>query len=136
MNKIILIGRLTRDPEPRYATEGVAVTRFTLAIDRPFKTAAGEREADFIDIITWRKLAEIVANNLGKGRLVAVEGRLEIRSYTDNDGVRRKAAQVVADRVQFLDYAKDRQPEQQGDAYEPPNSFATDISFSDDDVPF
>lgn len=131
LNKIILIGRLVRDPEPRYTTNGVAVTRFTLAVDRPFKSADGEKETDFIDIVTWRKLAEICANNLSKGRLIAVEGHLQIRSYDDKDGVRRKAAEVVADRVQFLDYSKEKQ-DQQGQS----TGFNTDISFSDDDVPF
>lgn len=125
LNKIILIGRLTRDPDPRYTTNGVAVTRFTLAVDRPFANQQGEREVDFIDIVAWRKLAEIVADNLQKGRLVAVEGRLQIRSYDDNQGIRRKAAEVVAESVRFLDWPK------QENTYE-----SQDIDFSDDDVPF
>ncbi len=103
LNKIILIGRLVADPQLRYTQSGIAVTNFTLAVNRSFVSQSGEREADFIDIVTWRKLAEICANHLNKGRLVAVDGRLQIRSYDDQNGIRRKAAEVVADQVQFLD---------------------------------
>ena len=117
MNKAILIGRLTADPNLRYTQSGNAVANFTLAVDRPYASQGGEKEVDFIDIVTWRKLAEIVANNLEKGRLVAVEGRLQIRSYDDQNGVRRKAAEVVADQVKFLDYR--RQDEPQSEPTEP-----------------
>jgi single-strand DNA-binding protein len=124
MNKVILIGRLTADPNQRYTQNGTPVTTFTLAVDRPFTNQGGEKETDFIDIVTWRKLAEIVANNLEKGRLVAVEGRLQIRSYDDQNGVRRKAAEVVADQVKFLDYR--RQDKSQSET--------TESEF--DDIPF
>jgi len=124
MNKVILIGRLTADPNLRYTQNGTPVTTFTLAVDRPFTNQGGEKETDFIDIVTWRKLAEIVANNLEKGRLVAVEGRLQIRSYDDQNGVRRKAAEVVADQVKFLDYR--RQDKSQSEPTEP----------EFDDIPF
>ncbi|HAI52263.1 MAG TPA: single-stranded DNA-binding protein [Firmicutes bacterium] len=107
LNRIILIGRLVADPQLRYTQTGIAVTNFTLAVDRPFLNQSGEREADFIDIVTWRKQAEICANHLTKGRLVAVEGRLQIRSYEDQNGIRRRAAEVVADSVRFLDRARD-----------------------------
>ena len=103
LNKVILIGRLVADPQLRYTQSGIAVTSFTLAVDRPFTTEGGEREADFIDIVTWRKQAETCANHLNKGRLVAVEGRLQIRSYDDQNNIRRKAAEIVADQVRFLD---------------------------------
>jgi len=103
MNHVILIGRLTRDPELRYTPNGVAVANFTLAVDRPFTNQAGEREADFIPVIVWQKLAETCANHLHKGRLVAVDGRLQIRSYETQDGQRRRIAEVVAANVQFLD---------------------------------
>lgn len=103
LNKVILIGRLTRDPELRYLPNGTPVTGFSLAVDRPFTNAQGQREADFIDIVAWRKLGEVVANNLTKGRLVAVEGRLQIRSYDAQDGSKRRVAEVIADSVQFLD---------------------------------
>ncbi len=105
MNHVILIGRLTRDPELRYTPNGVAVANFTLAVDRPFTNQAGEREADFIPVIVWQKLAETCANHLHKGRLVAVDGRLQIRSYETQDGQRRRVAEVVAGNVQFLDRA-------------------------------
>lgn len=85
MNRIILIGRLTRDPELRYTPNGVAVTTFTLAVDRPYSNQQGEREADFINIVTWRGLAETCANYLKKGRLTAAEGRLQIRNYENNE---------------------------------------------------
>jgi single-strand DNA-binding protein len=104
LNRIILIGRLVADPQLRYTQSGLAVTSFTIAVDRSFVSQNGERETDFIDIVTWRKLAETCANHLNKGRLVAVEGRLQIRSYDDRDGIRRKAAEVVAEQVQFLDW--------------------------------
>lgn len=107
MNHIALIGRLTRDPELRYTPNGTAVTQFTLAVDRPFLNQAGEREADFIPVVAWQKLAETCANHLQKGRLVAVEGRLQIRSYEAQDGQRRRVAEVVAGNVQFLDRASD-----------------------------
>ncbi|GAB6877401.1 single-stranded DNA-binding protein [Thermaerobacter litoralis] len=105
LNVVVLIGRLVRDPELRYTPSGVAVGRFTVAVDRPFTNQQGERETDFIDIVVWRKLAETCANHLSKGRLVAVRGRLQVRSYETQDGQRRRAAEVVADDVRFLDRA-------------------------------
>ncbi len=107
MNHIVLIGRLTRDPELRYTPSGTAVTNFDLAVDRPTPNAQGEREADFIRIIAWQKQAELCANYLKKGRLVAVEGRLQIRSYETQDGQKRRVAEVVASHVQFLDRGRD-----------------------------
>ncbi|CAB1130262.1 Single-stranded DNA-binding protein [Candidatus Hydrogenisulfobacillus filiaventi] len=103
LNRVILIGRLTRDPELRYTPQGVPVASFTLAVDRPFSNSQGQRETDFIDCLAWRKLGENVANHLTKGRLAAVEGRLQIRSYETQDGQRRKVAEVVCDDVRFLD---------------------------------
>lgn len=106
LNRSILIGRLTRDPEMKYTPAGVAVTQFTLAVDRP--TAADrEREADFIPIVTWRQLAETCANHLNKGRLVAVEGRIQVRNYENSEGKRVYVTEVIADNVRFLDYKKD-----------------------------
>ncbi len=107
LNRIVLIGRLTADPALRFTPSGVAVCSFTMAVDRPFKNQQGERETDFIDIVVWRKLAETCANHLSKGRLVAVEGRLQVRSYEAQDGSKRKAAEVIADSIQFLDRAKE-----------------------------
>ncbi|GBF35433.1 single-stranded DNA-binding protein [Desulfocucumis palustris] len=130
-NKIILIGRLTREPELRYTPNGTPVSKFTLAVDRRV-SKQGEKEADFIDIVTWQKKAEVCANYLGKGRLVAVEGRLQIRSYEDNQGIRRKAAEVVAETVKFLDRAKESQ--QQDGEGPGPDDFISESSY--DDTPF
>ncbi len=102
-NRIILIGRLTRDPELRYIPSGAPVASFTLAVDRPFKNQAGERETDFINVVAWRKLAEFTGQYLSKGRMIAVEGRLQIRPWETQDGQRRTSAEVVADAVRFLD---------------------------------
>jgi single-strand DNA-binding protein len=103
LNRVILIGRLTRDPELRYTPSGVAVTQFTLAVDRPFTNQQNQREADFIPIVTWRQLAETCANYLRKGRLTAVEGRIQVRSYDNNEGRRVYVTEVVADNVRFLE---------------------------------
>jgi single-strand DNA-binding protein len=127
LNKVILIGRLVADPQLRYTQSGIAVTNFTLAVDRPFVSQDGQREADFIDIVTWRKLAEVCANHLNKGRLVAVEGRLQIRSYDDQNGIRRKASEIVADNVRFLDRAQDSGSYESADG--PPEPEFDDIPF-------
>ncbi|ABO51807.1 single-strand binding protein [Desulforamulus reducens MI-1] len=139
LNKIILIGRLTRDPELRYTTNGVAVARLTIAVDRPQFNREREKETDFIDIVVWQKLAETCANNLGKGRLIAVDGRLQIRSYDDSQGIRRKAAEVVADSIRFLDWPKDRDNQGGGQFNSGSGSgsgFGSEISFNGDDIPF
>ena len=118
MNHIVIIGRLTKDPELRYTPNGVAVGSFTVAVDRPFNNDNGDREADFIPVVVWQKLAENCANHLKKGRLVAVEGRLQIRSYDTQDGQKRRVAEIVASNVQFLDRSKDEgQAEQQNDDF-------------------
>lgn len=106
LNRVILIGRLTRDPELRYTPTGVAVTQFTVAVDRPFSNNQNEREADFIPVVTWRQLAETCANYLRKGRLVAVEGRIQVRNYENNEGKRVYVTEVIADNVRFLESAK------------------------------
>ena len=102
LNRIVLIGRLTADPELRYTKNGIAVASFTLAVDRRYKNSEGEREADFINIVVWRQQAESCSNYLSKGKLCAVDGSLQIRSYEAKDGTRRKAAEVVAEDVRFL----------------------------------
>ncbi|AFV10320.1 single-stranded DNA-binding protein Ssb [Thermacetogenium phaeum DSM 12270] len=107
LNRVILIGRSTREPELRFTGSGTAVANFTLAVDRPFLNARGERETDFIRVVVWRKLAETCANYMGKGRLVAVEGRLQVRSYQTPEGQTRTATEVVADTVRFLDRARE-----------------------------
>lgn len=102
LNKVVLIGRLTKDPVMRYSANTVPVTTFTIAVNRNYVSQNGERPADFIPIVTWRKLAEICANNLKKGRLIAVAGSIQTRSWDDNSGNRHWATEVVADEVKFL----------------------------------
>ncbi len=102
LNRVILIGRLTRDPELRYTPNGIAVTTFTLAVDRRYTNQQGDRETDFIRIVTWRQLAEACANYLKKGRLTAVEGSLQLRTYENNEGRRVAVAEVVAENVRFI----------------------------------
>jgi len=106
LNHIILIGRLTRDPEMRYTGNGTAVTNFTLAVERNYTNQQGERDVDFINIVTWRKLAENCAQHLGKGRLVAVDGSLQIRK-SENNGKTYINPEVVASDVRFLDWPSD-----------------------------
>lgn len=104
LNKIFLMGRLVADPESRQSPSGVPVTTFRIAVDRNHKNRdTGEREADFITVVAWRSTAEFVNRNLTKGRMVVVEGRLQIRPYTDRDGNKRSSTEVVADNVYFAD---------------------------------
>jgi len=98
---------MANDPELKYTPSGVAVSTFRVAVNRPFQNAQGTREADFIDVVAWRQQAEFAANYLGKGRLVLVEGRLQIRSYDAQDGSRRRVAEVVADNLRGLDRPKE-----------------------------
>ena len=107
LNKIILMGRLTRDPELRRTGTGTAVTSFSLAVDRDFKSQSGEKETDFIDLVAWRSTAEFVSKYFTKGRMAVVEGRLQIRDWTDKDGGKRRSAEVVADNVYFGDSKRD-----------------------------
>lgn len=139
LNRIVLIGRLTRDPELRYTQSGVPVASFTLAVDRSFKNAQGERETDFINIVVWRQQAENCSQYLTKGKLAAVDGSLQLRSYTGNDGVKRTVSEVIADSVRFLS------PREGGGNYTPAappkevapfNSEQEEEMMSDDDLPF
>lgn len=135
MNHIVIIGRLTRDPELRYTPNGVAVANFTVAVDRPFNNVKGERETDFIPVVVWQKLAENCANHLRKGRLVAVEGRLQIRSYDTQDGQKRRVAEVIANNVQFLD--RSREDAQGGVGESRPSEDTEDFGeINLDDLPF
>jgi single-strand DNA-binding protein len=139
INRIVLVGRLTKDPELRYTPNGKAVAGFTLAVDRRFNTQEGDRETDFIDIVVWGKTAETCANHLTKGRLTGVEGRLEIRKFQTKDGQQRSKAEVVADNVTFLDRAKPgAAPARAAEnpAAAPEDEFGPDIKVSDDDTPF
>ena len=126
INHVILIGRLTRDPELKFLQSGKAVCNFTLAVDKPF----GDKEADFIPVVVWGKIAEACGNNLGKGRLVAVNGRLQIRTY-EKDGQKRYITEVVAGEVKFLDYGKKNE--------KPANKTSDGPDFGEidlDDLPF
>ncbi len=112
LNQIVLIGNLTRDPELRYTPDGTPVTSFTVAVNRPFVNRQGEREADFVPIVVWRKRAETCSEYLMKGSQVAVEGRLQVRNYEDKDGIRKWVTEVVARRVDFLQRLKKQFPSQ------------------------
>ena len=106
LNKCFLLGRMTKDPEIRRTNGGTAVTSFTLAVDRDFKTN-GEKETDFIEVVAWRNTAEFVSKYFSKGRMAIVEGRLQIREWTDKSGNKRRTAEVVADNVYFGDSNKE-----------------------------
>ena len=120
LNKIILMGRLTRDPELRRTQSGTPVTSFSLAVDRDFKSQSGEKETDFIDIVAWRGTAEFVSKYFTKGRMAVVEGRLQIRDWTDRDGGKRRSAEVIADNVYFGDSKREG-----GSDYSPAPAYGT-----------
>ena len=103
LNHIVLMGRLTRDPELRHTGNGIAVASFSLAVDRDFKSQGGEKETDFVDIVAWRSTADFVSKFFTKGRMAVVEGRLQLRDWTDKDGGKRRSAEVVAEHVYFGD---------------------------------
>lgn len=166
LNRVVLVGRLTKDPELKYTPNGVAVANFTLAVNRPFQNAQGEREADFINCIVWRKPAENVANFLSKGSLAGVDGRLQTRSYENQQGQRVYVTEVMAESVQFLEPKRDGNTEQRNGTHtngggnfsnqqqsrpnggpnagrnstagfnNDPFSNGTPIDISDDDLPF
>lgn len=110
MNRIILLGRLTKDPEVRYTNTGKVVAMFVLAVNRPFTDANGQRDADFINVVIWGKQAEAVGNNVTKGQRLLVEGRLQIRSYEGNDGQKKFVAEVVAYNFEFIEKKGDKGP--------------------------
>lgn len=134
MNKIFLIGRLTKEPDTRSTTNGVAVCTFTLAVDRKFKDANGNKEADFLSIVTWRKTAELCTQYLRKGSQVAVIGSLQVRTY-EKDGQKRYITEIVADEVEFLSKATGANSETVGFTGDSDNPF-NDLEPSDDVVPF
>src|SRR5690625_5033625 len=158
LNRVVLVGRLTRDPDLRYTPNGVAVANFTLAVNRPFTNQQGEREADFINCVVWRRPAENLANYMKKGSQVGVDGRLQSRRYEGQDGKMVYVTEVVADSVQFLEPRgssrgqQDAQGSQGSPSFQPNPSqnqnqnqqqkgapFSQDgepIDISDDDLPF
>ena len=132
MNKVMLIGRLTKEPELRYTQSGTAVANFTLAVNRRFANQDGEREADFINCQAWQKTAEFVANHFKKGQQMALEGRLQVRTYDDNNGQRHWVTEVVADQVEFCG-------SKPGNAQNNDNSgfgLGEEIEYETDDLPF
>ncbi len=147
MNKVILIGRLTKDPEMRTTSTGVNVSTFTLAVNRPFTNQTGERTADFINCVIWRKQAENVAKYCQKGSQVAVEGRIQTRNYDAQDGSKRYVTEVICDNVTFLSSRNNNQNPEESDNFnqdivttdiseDPFKDFGEEISLSDDDLPF
>lgn len=108
MNKVTLLGRLVKDPEVRYTQTGKVVTQFTLAVDRPFKDANGNKETDFIPIVVWGKAAELVGNSCQKGHRLLVDGRLQIRSYEAKDGSKRWVSEIIANGVEFVERKSDK----------------------------
>ncbi|HIR49138.1 MAG TPA: single-stranded DNA-binding protein [Candidatus Faecimonas gallistercoris] len=161
MNKVFLIGRLTRDPELRYTGSNTAVASFSLAVNRNFTNANGEREADFINIVVWRKQAENVKNYLSQGSQVAIDGRIQTRTYDDQNGQRRYVTEVVADNVEFLgskgssnnnnasmsqksseasptpyDFGTNNEPKGTDVDSNPFADFGSSIEISDDELPF
>jgi single-strand DNA-binding protein len=164
LNRVVLVGRLTRDPDLRYTPNGVAVANFTVAVNRPFRNQQGEQEADFINCVTWRKQAENLAHYMKKGSLIGVDGRIQTRSYDNQEGKRVYVTEVLAENIQFLEsrgasqqrqdtgvYAQDdsyqhqqpsaqvHQPFDEMDSFGRDNPMENDaqpIDISDDDLPF
>jgi single-strand DNA-binding protein len=159
MNKVFLIGRLTRDPELRYTGNNTAVASFSLAVNRNFTNQSGEREADFINIVVWRKQAENVKNYLSQGSQVAIDGRIQTRSYDDSEGNKRYVTEVIADNVEFLgtkasnnqvpreqstsqqgptpyDFGKEPETKTTNVDSNPFADFGASIEISDDELPF
>lgn len=148
LNVAVLMGRLVADPELRHTPNGISVTSFTLAVDRSYVKAGAERQTDFIDIVAWRNTAEFVCKYFRKGQLAAVQGSIQTRSYTDRDGNKRKAFEIVADNVHFAESKRDSagsgnarsKPEsadqQPASAYESGNTGDFEEMPTDDDLPF
>ena len=134
LNKIFLMGRLTRDPEIRHTQSGTAVASFSLAVDRDFKDKqTGEKQTDFIEIVAWRSTAEFVSRYFTKGRMAVVEGRLQLRDWTDKDGVKRRNAEVIADNVYFGDSKSEGNKASAPSAYKPEYK---ELDEDDGDLPF
>lgn len=150
INRVVLVGRLTKDPELRYTSSNIPVAKFTLAVNRTFAGPTGEREADFIQCVIWRKQAENITRFVRKGSLVGVEGRIQTGSYEDKDGIRKYTTEVVCDSVQFLEPKSQQDtgyyPDNNRDSYEPQYRNETPqpqkkestpvIDVAEDDLPF
>jgi single-strand DNA-binding protein len=133
LNRVVLIGRLVRDPELRYTPNGVAVTNFTLAVERNFKNSQWEKETDFIPCVVYKQLAELCANYLAKGKLTSIDGRIQIRTYNDKDGQKHWVTEIIGEKVQFLS-PKDG-GNTSGSANSPASNFGHEVNL-DDDIPF
>ncbi len=132
LNKIFIMGRLTRDPELRRTQTGTPVASFSLAVDRDFKDkATGERATDFIDVVAWRQTAEFVSRYFSKGRMAVVEGRLQIRDWTDKEGGKRRSAEVIADQIYFGDSKREGDGYHQSGSYGYPSAPASPSAPSD-----
>ena len=140
LNKIIIMGRLTRDPELRRTGSGTAVTSFSLACDRDFKSQSGDKETDFIEVVAWKNTAEFVSKYFSKGRMAVVDGRLQIRDWTDKAGNKRTTAEVVADNVYFADSKRSESNENQKENFNALSGRLSDdfvpISEEDGEIPF
>ena len=149
LNRVVLVGRLTRDPDLRYTPNGVAVANFNIAVNRPFKNQNGENEADFINGVVWRGTAESLANYMKKGNLIGVDGRVQTRNYEGSDGKTVYVTEVVAESIQFLESknqgnqqqnSQQNKPQEQNQSQQQNNDpFANNggpIDINDDDLPF
>lgn len=134
LNRVVLIGRLTKDPELRYTPSGIAVATFTLAVDRNFKNSQGERDTDFIPCVVYRQQAESCTEYLAKGKMASVDGRIQVRSFEGQDGQRRWVTEVIADIVQFL---SPKASGNSGQAYTSSGEeIGHEVSLDGDDIPF
>ena len=131
LNHIVLMGRLTRDPELRQTGSGISVASFTIAVDRDYTAQGAEKETDFVDIVAWRGTADFVSKYFAKGRMAVVSGRLQIRNWQDKEGNKRRSAEVVADNIYFGESKKDSQGSNSTQSSEPAQS--TDFAPLDDD---
>ena len=140
LNKIIIMGRLTIDPELRRTGSGTAVTSFSLACDRDFKSQSGDKETDFIEVVAWKNTAEFVSKYFSKGRMAVVDGRLQIRDWTDKAGNKRTTAEVVADNVYFADSKRSESNDNQKENFNALSGRLSDdfvpISEEDGEIPF
>lgn len=132
LNNVVLIGRLTRDPEVRTTTSGSAVARFALAVERDFAGRDGNKETDFIPVIAWRGLGELAGKYLSKGKMCAVQGQLHIRNYEDKDGNKRSIAEINANNIQFLTPKGKEQSNGSSGSYDD----LTEVAPQDEDIPF
>jgi single-strand DNA-binding protein len=136
MNKVMLLGRLAKEPELRYTQTGTPVATFTLATNRKYAAQNGEREADFINCVAWQKSAEFVANYFKKGQQMALEGRIQVRSYDDNDGQRKWVTEVIAEQIEFVGAKADGSKPAQQQNNNPGLGLGEEVVFDDNDLPF